>query len=103
MLCVRIRGSPWGRFWGAPWVQFADRLGEQKCCVFTLYRGLGGVTQEHAKGRKSVQPETSLALIDISKTQGKATALGHASRAQGTVAKNLVGASMTRVLALFLF
>ena len=33
----------------APWVQFADRLGEQKCCVFTVYHGLGGVMREHAK------------------------------------------------------
>ena len=70
----------------APWVQFADRLGEQKCCVFTVYRGLGGVMQEHAEGRGRTQPETSPALINLPKPKGKATALGHAPRAQGTVA-----------------
>ena len=49
-------GGLWGRFWGAPWVQFADRLGEQKCCVFSVYRGLGGVMREDAKGRNRRPP-----------------------------------------------
>ena len=48
-----VRGEVSGR---TPWVQFADRLGEQKCCVFTVYRGLGGVMQEHAGGRDRRPP-----------------------------------------------
>ena len=33
-------------------------VGEHKCCVFIMYRGLGGVTREHVEGRRPRPPIT---------------------------------------------